>query len=70
MIVPMSKVYIVTQSHNHARLLEVLAQLGVVHVQPVDPEKAVAKEQTIHSISAFDQAVRILRTIEPSGETP
>ena len=70
MIVPMSKVYIVTQRHNHVRLLEVLAQLGVVHVKPVEPEKAVAAEQTIHSISTIDQAVQILRAIEPSGETP
>ncbi len=70
MIVPMSKVYIVTQSYNHARLLEVLAQLGVIHVEPVEPEKAVATEQTIHTLSTIDKAVQILRTIEPSGETP
>jgi vacuolar-type H+-ATPase subunit I/STV1 len=70
MIVPMSKVYIVTQQHNRARLLEVLAQLGVVHVEPVEPEKAVAKEHTIHSIYTLDQAVQILQVIEPSGEIP
>ncbi|MBN2182912.1 MAG: hypothetical protein JW715_13455 [Sedimentisphaerales bacterium] len=70
MIVPMSKVYIVTQSYNHARLLDVLAELGVVHVEPVDPEKAVAPEQTVSTISSFDRAVQILRTIEPSGDAP
>jgi len=70
MIVPMSKVYIVTQSYNHARLLEVLAQLGVVHVEPVDPEKAVATEQTINTLSTLYHAVQILHAIEPSGETP
>ncbi len=32
MIVPMSKVYIVTQSRNNTGLLDVLAQLGVVHI--------------------------------------
>jgi len=70
MIVPMSKVYVVTQSHNRDRLLDVLAQLGIVHITPVEPDKAVAKEQIVHSISVLDQAVQILQTIEPSGQTP
>ena len=68
MIVPMSKIYIVTQGYNHARLLDELAQLGVVHVEPVDPEKAVAQEQTVIAISTLDQAVQILRPIQPSSE--
>lgn len=66
MIVPMSKVYIVTQSYNNARLLDALAQLGVVHVEPVDPGRAVAKEQTINAISTLDHAMQILRAVEPS----
>ena len=70
MIVPMSKVYIVTQSHNHARLLDVLAQLGVVHIEPVDPNKAVAEEKTIQTLSNLDQALQILKKIQPSGNTP
>ena len=70
MIVPMSKVYIVTQSYNHARLLEVLAQLGVIHVEPVEPEKAVATEQTVNTLSTIDKAVQILQTIEPAGASP
>ncbi|MBL7188048.1 MAG: hypothetical protein ISS70_17135 [Phycisphaerae bacterium] len=70
MIVPMSKVYIVTQSHNQDRLLETLAQLGVVHVEPVDPDKAVAKELTVHAISALGHALQILQGLQPSGETP
>ncbi len=70
MIVPMSKVYIATQSYNNARLLDVLGRLGVVHIKPVDPARAVAQEQTVNSISALEQAFRILRTIEPAGQTP
>ena len=70
MIVPMSKVYIVTQSYNHARLLEVLAQLGVIHVEPVEPEKAVATEQTVNTLSTIDKALQILQTIEPAGASP
>lgn len=70
MIVPMSKVYIVTQSHSRDRLLDALAQLGVVHVEPVDPGKAVAKELTVRAISALHHALQILQPIEPAGETP
>jgi len=70
MIVPMSKVYIVTQSHNQERLLDALAQLGVVHVEPVDPDRAVAKELTVHAIHALGHALQILQGLEPSGEIP
>ena len=70
MIVPMSKVYIVTQSHNQDRLLDALAQLGVVHVEPVDPDRAVAKELTVHAIHALGHALQILQGLEPSGEIP
>ena len=70
MIVPMSKVYIVTQSHNRDRLLDTLARLGVVHVEPVDAGKAVAKELTVHAIAALRHALQILQPIKPSGGTP
>jgi len=70
MIVPMSKVYIVTQSHNRDRLLDTLGQLGVVHVEPVDPGKAIAKEFTVHAISTIGRALQVLRGIKPSGDTP
>ena len=70
MIVPMSKVYIVTQSHNRNRLLDALGQLGVVHVEPVDPDKAVAKEFTIGAISTISRGLQVLQGIEPSGDTP
>jgi V/A-type H+-transporting ATPase subunit I len=70
MIVPMSKVYIVTQSHNRNRLLDTLGQLGVVHVEPVDPGKAVTKELTVHAISTLVHALQVLQGIKPSGDTP
>ena len=70
MIVPMSKIYIVTQNHNRDRLLEALGQLGVVHVEPVDPEKAVAKELTVHAISTLTHGLQILQPIGPSGDAP
>lgn len=70
MIVPMSKIFIVTQSHNHTRLLDILAQLGVVHIEPVDPNKAIAEEKTLHTLSTLDHALQILQKIEPAGDTP
>ncbi|MBN2313472.1 MAG: hypothetical protein JXM79_06050 [Sedimentisphaerales bacterium] len=66
----MSKIYIVTQSHNRDRLLDALGQLGVVHVEPVEPEKAVAKELTVRAISTLDHGLQVLQPIEPSGDTP
>ncbi|MBN1975375.1 MAG: hypothetical protein JW787_17180 [Sedimentisphaerales bacterium] len=68
MIVPMSKVYIVTQSYNHTRLLDVLAQLGVVHIEPVDPGKAVAETQTLQTLTTLEHAIQVLQKIEPSGK--
>ena len=70
MIVPMSKVYIVTQSHNRNRLLDTLGQLGVMHVEPVDPGKAVAKDFTVQAISTIGRALQLLQGIKPSGDTP
>jgi len=70
MIVPMSKVHIVTQSHSRERLLEALAQIGVMHVEPIDPDKAVAKELTLHAISALGHAQQILQGLKPVGDTP
>lgn len=70
MIVPMSKVYVVTQTSNRRRFLDALAQLGVVHVEPVDPDKAVAREVTLHAISALGHARQILLSIEPAGNCP
>lgn len=70
MIVPMSKVHVVTQMHSRDRLLKVLAELGVIHVEPIDPDKAVAKELTLHAISALSHARQILQGYKPVGETP
>ncbi|MBN2591339.1 MAG: hypothetical protein JXA96_15850 [Sedimentisphaerales bacterium] len=70
MIVPMSKVFIATQSHNHAKLLDILAKLGVVHIEPVDPNKAVAEEKILNTLSKLDHALQILQKIETAGDTP
>jgi V/A-type H+-transporting ATPase subunit I len=69
MIVPMSKVYVVTQSRNRDSLLDVLGELGVVHIEPVHPDQAVADESTIDKLDEFKQAIRILQSVQPVSGT-
>ena len=70
MIVPMSKVYIVTQTQAQEQLLHAMGSLGVVHVAPVDPAEAVAHEDTLDAIAEVDMAIRILEGITPEGNAP
>ena len=46
MITPMTKAYLVARRADSDRLLEALRRLGVVHLAPVDPARAVADERT------------------------
>ncbi len=70
MIVKMSKVYVVSRSGDRDRLLDVLRELGVVHLAPIDPAAAVAEEQTLAAIASLDRAMQILAGIAPAGEIP
>jgi len=70
MIVPMSKVYIVTQTREQEQLLDAMGDVGVVHVAPVDAAKAVAHEDTVDAIAEVDMAIRILEGITPAGKAP
>ena len=70
MIVKMLKVYVVSRTSDSDRLLEALRDLGVVHLTPVDPAKAVAEEQTLAAIDTLGRAAQILSTVEPAGEMP
>ncbi|MCP4451581.1 MAG: hypothetical protein GY809_08985, partial [Planctomycetes bacterium] len=70
MIVPMSKVYIVTQTRSQDQLLDAMGDLSVVHVAPVDPSKAVAHEDTLDAMAETDMAIRTLAGISQSGKAP
>jgi len=70
MIVKMHKVYVVARSDDRDRLLGTLRDLGVVHLVPVDPAKAVAEEQTVAQIDRLRRADQVLSSIEPAGEKP
>jgi V/A-type H+/Na+-transporting ATPase subunit I len=70
MIVKMSKVYVVSCAADKQALLEKLADLGAVHLTPVDPSSAIAAEQTVSAIDALDRAMQILAEIKPDGDEP
>ena len=70
MIVTMSKVYVVSRGGDRDRLLNALRDLGVVHLAPVDPARAVAEEQTLATITNLGRAMQILTGIEPAGAAP
>jgi len=68
MIVKMLKVYVVSRASDSDRLLEALRDLGVVHLTPVDPAKAVADEQTLAAIDTLGRAAQILSAVEAGSE--
>lgn len=70
MIVPMSKIYVVSRMGDRDRLLDALGSLGVLHVEPVHPDEAIADEQTLERLSQFNQAIRILQGVPPQGPVP
>ncbi|MFH1417396.1 MAG: hypothetical protein ABII12_03810 [Planctomycetota bacterium] len=70
MIVPMHKALVAVRSEDRDRLLERLRELGVVHLVPVDPARAVADEKTLARIRDVEQALRVLSGITPAGERP
>ena len=70
MIAPMVKAYLVSRSGDRDRLLEALREIGVVHLEPVDPAKAVAEESTLAAVQRVARARQILAGIEQAGEKP
>jgi len=69
-IVPMHKAFVVVRSEDRDRLLEHLRELGVVHLVPVHPARAVADERTLARIRDIERATRVLSGITPAGERP
>lgn len=70
MIVKMSKVYVVSCAADKQALLDKLADLGAVHLTPVDPAAAVAAEKTITALDGLDRAMQMLGEIQPDGDKP
>jgi len=70
MIVKMSKVYIAAHQSDKDRLLDRLAQMGLLHLEPVDSDKVSADPETLQAIANLDRAINILAPLEPAGITP
>jgi len=70
MIVPMQKVFIAVRAADRDALLEALAGLGVVHLTPVDPARAIADEETLEAIRTLERAVQVLGERTPARTTP
>ena len=70
MIVPMVKAFVVTTHPQRRRLLEALEDLGVVHLVPVDPTRAVPDDETTAAIARLDRAIQVLGGIQPAPERP
>ena len=70
MIVQMKKAMVVARRGDQERLLQALGRLGVMHLAPVDPSRAVPAEETAASIDHLGRAVQMLGDIEPAGPRP
>jgi V/A-type H+-transporting ATPase subunit I len=68
MIARMLKAYVVARSQDRDRLLEALRGLGVVHLMPVDPARAVADTETVTARDRLQRAIQILEGTRPAGE--
>ncbi len=70
MIVTMSKIYIVAHKADRDRLLEALRDLAVVHLKPVDADRAVADAETTAALDRLGRAIQILEGTPLAGEAP
>ena len=70
MIVPMLKTYVAGRLADRDRLLEALRDLGVLHLTPMDPAKAVAAEETTAAIDRLGRAAQLLGDRSPAGGKP
>jgi len=70
MIVPMKKVYIAARVADRDALIDALGELGVVHVMPVEPTRAVADEATADAMEQLRTALARLTGVTAAGEKP
>jgi len=70
MIVDMLKVYIASRRNDRQKLMDCLQELGVIHIVPVDPSKALAEEATLSKIRTMQRAIQVISAVKPAGESP
>ena len=70
MIVRMAKAFIVARRADRNSLLDALRRLGVLHVKPVDPQRAAPDAETADTLDRMRRAVQILEGTQPEGSAP
>lgn len=70
MIVEMLKVFLVSRAEDRKQVLERVRALAMVHVKPVDRQRAVAAEKVATRLKQFKRVSQILNATRPSGERP
>ncbi|MBM4087852.1 MAG: hypothetical protein FJ276_00265 [Planctomycetes bacterium] len=70
MIVPMRKIYLVARQSDHDPLIDMLRDLGIVHLVPVDPVLAVPDEATSRQVDTVKQSLQVLSGVAPQGTAP
>jgi len=70
MIVPMVKIYLAASSADRERLLEAIRELGVIHLVPVDPARALGDGKTADQVHALQRALQVLYGIGPQNDRP
>lgn len=70
MIVAMRKAYVAARRDDRDALLAALRELGVVHLRPADPSRAVADERLRSEIDRFRRAAQLLAQQEPAQTHP
>ncbi|MBN1441538.1 MAG: hypothetical protein JXA90_02465 [Planctomycetes bacterium] len=67
MIEKMLKVYCVSRRADKDRLVSRIRDLGVIHLEPVDPERAVASEEILAGIDRRERVRQILSPLAAEG---
>ena len=70
MIVTMRRVFVAVRQAEADRLLNLLREAGVVHLEPVKPSEAVPGEETASAIGRLSRAIQLLGSVTPAGQAP
>ncbi len=71
MIVKMHKLFCAVQTDRREAMLDALGAAGVLHIEPVDPQVAVADEALHRDLAVVDRAIRALADLPAeTGDTP
>jgi len=70
MIVPMRKIFVAGRNCDREAILSLLADLGAIHLVPVDPRKAVPDEVMVRRLEMLRQAIQLLSHVRPEGTPP